>query len=488
MLRRTGAFVFAMVCLAQVEAHAFKWESIDPVVIGGRFQYFTVVDRASVPFRWNTTTQSRRDLTRLMLDLDADTRYGDLYLKGSALWDLTRPSQIQKRFLFEQGDYLWSQDLNSIDYSLRLFANERRFITYDAVAPLLKDDLVGSGQDNLGVRFDTRIKNTVDVIGLYSSLGDANDGLRDIGYLRTAYRGPLILSASYLLDHPGGIIDSNHAIFKIEVSSSFKQAYGVVSYQRSGYSDRDVFFPSASEGEDAKSLPKDAAFFADLRLTSIRIPKAGSFKFIYNYAFVGESFFNDLGLAAEAQQTNSLTGLFRSTQSELNGRLSFRRSERFFFEEKDIDRWEGALWGRFRNGLDFWLRGETIDTTTPGFEDNGNFVDVALQRELSKVRTAIHVMWKDIDTIFSDKRFAWDGKLALSPNWGLYWRFLVSSQFDLGDMLYSRLEYRPNDRLFFVFGYGRTVIGDGPFLLEDQDIELSRFSSAQYTLLLRGDF
>ncbi len=485
-----GAILLAVVAGS---SYAIKWEAIEPVVIGGRFQYVTSRADESVPFPWNTTTQSSQDLTRLMLDLNADSRYGDLYLKGSAVWNRTRPSQIQKRFLFDQGDYLWAQTLENVDYSLRLFANERRFITYDMIAPLLLDDLVASGQDNLGVRVDTRIRRDVGITALYSSLGDRRERLRDIGYVKADYIGrPAIASLSYLLDHPGGVVKENRATFKLETAASYKQAYAILSYQQTGVSERDVFLPdggsNSTGGGLRSSLPKGAALFAEVRLTSVRVPKAGRLKFVYDYASIGDEFFNDLGLARGAQETNRLAGFFEASTVDLNARLVYARGERFYFEDKRIDRWDAAVWGRFANGMDFRVRGHVTDTRTPEFEDEGNFINVGVEKQVNKVRSGINVMWKDIDTIFSDTRFAWDGKLALSPNWGLYWRFILSESFDVGQTLFTRLAYRPNDRIFVIFAYGRKVIGDGPFILEDQDVELSRFDTAQYTILLRGDF
>jgi hypothetical protein len=492
MIKRAGIFAAVLVVLGCTGSQAIRLEALEPVVIGGRFQYLTSLDHRSVPFPWNTTAQSSEDLTRLMLDLTADTRYGDLYLKGSAVWNRTRPSQIQKRFLFEQGDYLWAQHLNKLDYSLRLFANERRFITYDMIAPLLSDDLV-AGQDNLGLRFDSQMKGGIGVTGLYSALGEGDVELRDITYLRTAYFGKWTnASASYLLDHPGGAVPTNHAVFKVEASASYKQGYAILSYQQSGFSNTSVFFPDGSfdwgSGSVRGLLPEGGALFAEARLTSIRIPKQGQLKLVYNYAMIGDQFFNDLGLARDAQESNRFAAYFVAWDVDVNARLEYGSSKRTFFEDKDIQRWEASIWGRLANGMDYWLRGGATDTKTPDFDDEGNFAHAALYHQVKKVRSGVHAMWKDTDTIFSDKRFAWDGKLALSPNWGWYWRLILSNQFDVGEMLYTRLAYRPNNRIFVTFSYGRRVIGDGPFVLEDQDIELSRFSTAQYSLFLRGDF
>jgi len=491
--RRTSYLCTVLFALIAGPSHAIEWEAIEPVVIGGRFQYVTALADESVPFPWNTTTQSSRDLTRLMLDLGAGTRYGSVYLKGSAVWNRTRPSQYRKRFLFDQGDYLFADSLQNLDLALRLFANERRFITYDMMAPLLLDDLVANGQDNLGIRADTRVRRGLGITALYCSLGDRRERLRDIGYIKTDYTGrPAIVSASYLVDHPGGVVRENRATFKVETAASFKQVYGIVTYEQTGVSESDVFLPgggaNSAGGGLRSSLPKNGALFAEIRLTSVQVPKAGRLKLVYDYASIGDEFYNDLGLARGAQETNRLAGFFTASTVDLNVRLWYARSRRFAVEEKKSDRWHAALWGRFANGMDFNVRGELLDTRTQEYEDEGNFINVGVEKQVNKFRSGVHVMWKDIDTIYSDTRFAWDGKLALSPNWGLYWRFILSESFDVGQTLFTRLAYRPNDRIWVVFAYGREVIGDGPFVLEDQDVELSRFGSAQYTILLRGDF
>lgn len=493
MISRARGSILLGACLVvwgHGDAAAIEWKAIEPLVFGGRFQYVTSLERQSVPFAWNTTTQSAEDLTRLMLDLTADTHYGDLYVKGSAVWDDTRPSQVSKLVTFGQGDYLWKQHLQSVDYSIHLFANERRFITHDMIAPLLHDDLVGN-DSNVGGRFDTTVKGSLGATLLYSALGGTHEAAREITYVRAAYAGwPVVGSVSYVLDHPGVASVENHAVFKAEVSTSYKRAHAVVSYHQAAYSGQSVFFPSGgpsgSGGAVCETLPENGALFAELRLRSVRLANAGHLKFLCSYACVGESFYNDLGLAKPAQEATELATYFSAATVDLRARVAYGTSKRSHFESEETRRWHATLWGRLANQMDFSARGELVDSrTSTGY---GSFVDLMLQKQLKKVRSGVHVMWKDVDTIFSDTRFAWDGSLAASPNWGLYWRFLVNEQFDVGDMLFARLSYRPNNSIFFTFSYGRQVIGDGPHLLEDQDVELSRFGTALYTILLRGDF
>lgn len=492
MSRRIAIAVFWVVLAAAGTTRALTLDALEPFVFGGRFQYATTLDKGSVPFPWNTTTQSSEDYSRFMLDLAVDTRYGDLYLKGAAVWDRTREAQIQKRFLFEQGDYLWTQRLDRLYYGLRLFANERRFITYDMIAPLLTDDLVASGEQTLGVRFDTRAADTWGATLLYSALGDHHDTLRHIGYVRGLYEGPVNANVSYLLDHPNDFTSTNHAVFKTELSGSYKQAYAILSYEQSGFGDGDVFFPGGSfdfgAGDVRDVLPLGGAVFAEARLTSLDLGSVGWLKLVYDYAFVGQDFSNDLGLARGSQETHDAAAFFVARSVDLNARLRYGRANRFYYEDATTDRWDGSIWGKFANGMDFWLRGSTTYRATSGSYENANYVDTAIEKRIKEIRSAVHVMWKDAGTIFSSTRFAWDGSLPLSPNWAFYWRFILNEEFDVGQMLFSRLSYRPNDRIFITFSYGREVIGNGPYLLEDQDIELSRFSTAQYRLFLRGDF
>jgi hypothetical protein len=235
------------------------------------------------------------------------------------------------------------------------------------------------------------------------------------------------------------------------------------------------------------ALPENGALFAELRVLSAPLGEAGRVKVLYSYACVGTSYDNDLSLTGPARETNEVSACFTAANRDFRSRLAYGDMKRWSFEDDGTRRWHASVWGRLVNGMDFSARGEIADSRTSS-DDDGNLADLSLQKQLKQVRSGVHVMWKDVDTIYSGTRFAWDGLLAVSANWALYWRFLVNDQFDVGEMLYSRLSYRPNNHIFLTFGYGRAVIGDGPYLLEDQDVELSRFGAALYTISLRGDF
>jgi hypothetical protein len=141
-----------------------------------------------------------------------------------------------------------------------------------------------------------------------------------------------------------------------------------------------------------------------------------------------------------------------------------------------------------RNGLWVLARGAIEEVDEAGENQDQNFVHLGLERRIKEVRSGAHVMWKDVDSEYSARLFAVDAKFPLSPNWGLYWRTVISRDFDIADALYVRLSYRPNDRIFATFGYGRQDFGDAPYLIEDRDIDLARASSAMYVISIRGDF
>lgn len=494
MTRKTivGVCVWLVLC---GRAGAVEWVAVDSLAVGGRFEYATLIDRDAVPFVWNAAGRSAVDVTRLMLDLTADTRYGNLYLKGSAIWDDTRQGDIQKRFRFDQGDYLWEQKLRRWRYSMRLFAGERRFFSHDMIAPLLDDDPIGRYDDNLGVRFDTTV-DRFKVTALFSSLGERRADARNIGFFKSGYSGRSVaVGGSYLIDHRGVNADSNHAVFKTEVSASYKKGYVVLAYEQSGCDDRSVFFPGGRfdwdkyEGDNVSGLlPNAAAMFAEGRISSLPIGRTGRVRLVYRYTLVGSEFFNDLGLLVGSQIRNTAAAYYVDTEVNVNARLVYNSIARLEFENSRTDKWDGGLWGTFRNGTEFLIRGSMRETDGVPYDDKGSLVHLALHHQLSKIKGGVHVLWRDIDTIFSATRFAWDGKFALSPNWGFYWRLVLSDQFDAGRTTYVRLAYRPSDRIFVTAGYGRSVIGDGPYLLEDGDIELSRFDSAVYRISLRGDF
>ncbi len=497
MVGRAPLITLALVAMGATESLAAGWRALEPLTVGARFEYRMQVDRDAAAFPWNTTSGSARDRTRLMLDLSAlDTGYGSLYIKGAALRDGSADNGADARFRFEQADYLWVR-ADRRGYAVRLFANQRRLFVNDMIAPLIDDDRISDAVDNRGLRFDGHVDERVSVSVLYSRLGNDFDEARGIAYLRGMYAARLaVLSASYLFDDPGVFGGRNHALFKTELSSAYKSIYGVVSYQQSAFKDESLFFPGGSfhfdrfDGDNFSAvLPQGSSLVAEARLGGISLRDQVTARLVYRYTATGSEFVNDLGQPGGSRIGHTAAAYFRSRRVSLDGRLRYRNHVRVRLESEEQESWEAAVWGMLRSGVEFFVRGAVGEVKDQfGFDSESNFIHLAVHHRMKKMRSGAHVMWKDLDTIFSERRFGWDGKLAFSPDWGLHWRFTVARGTRVREVLFSRLEYRPNNRVYATFGYGRDFLGDAPYLLEDDDLSLSNPRSAVYTIAVRGDF
>jgi hypothetical protein len=471
---------------------------IDAFSLGGRFEYDVSANSESSPFPWNWSGQSLRDRTRLMLELRAPgTKYGELYLKGVGVWSNTSDDDFRKRFWFRQGDYLWKQELDRWQYAVRLFANERRFWIGDMIAPVLYDDLAGKEPENRGIRLDARVGNPLEVTALYSVFARRLGSERRISYLWGLYSTRYAtLTASYLFKDPGNTGLRNQAVFKTEISSSYKQAFLVLAYQQSGYSEGGgLFFPSGSwhwgdtGGSLSDVLPDGAAFTGELRLTSLRLRDAGRVRIVYRYGAYRQDFINTLGTTRGSEVVQTAGAYFMANKVSVNGRLVYHNGARFTFQNQNSEWIETALWGHLNTGGDFLIHGGIGDIEDAlYFDTKKNFVHLAVHHQAKRIRAGAHIMWKDLDTIYSAREFAFDGKLALSPNWGVHWRLIVGGSFDVRQSVLARLEYRPNDRIFLTADYGRAFVGDDRFMLQDPDIDLFEVGDNVYSISVRGDF
>jgi hypothetical protein len=490
------AAFFIIACAA---AASFAWEVDEPVPleIGGRFTYGVVVRRDAVLFPWNITSNDISDPTRLMLDLSAgDRRMGRLYLKAAAFWEPHHKTPDGKRALFEQGDYFRRDAIGGGEVGIRLYANQRRFFTHSLIAPLLEDDRMEEYGDNIGARFDGTFADRIGVTALYSALGDELDRSTRIAYIRSAFAHKrFALAAAYAHENRPDDEALDTAVFKTELSAYFKQASLLVAYEQSGRGSG-LFFPSggihldAFEGDNfSRILPEEGAFIAEARLASLPVKQMGTVSLVQRY-FILRSLFEGR-VAGEGSGTYgySSAAYFLANEISLNGRLIYSRRERSGWESVIRDNLEASVWAQLRNGSEVFLRGGVGEASgSAPFTTEDNYIHAAWRYEKSKLRTGIHFMLKDVDTIFSERRFAWDCKLAFGGNMAIYWRAVIAHNSEPMDAIYARFEYRPNQRLFLTAGYGRSIFGDDPFVLEDADIYTLREVTPQYSLSIRGDF
>jgi hypothetical protein len=496
-----GRFIWLVITFA-----AWGWQlgvaaetaKLGPAVLGARFEYMLRLDEQPDPFPWNASTHSASDRTRLMLDLKVlGTPYGELYMKGAAQWRMAGPNDTQKRFRFEQGDYLWHQRLNSWGYSIRLFANERRFFTHDWTMPLLDDDRAGGTGDNRGVRADAEIDNKIRLTGLFSLLGDDASTSRKASYVRALFSQRIAsLSVSYLLDDPGSSGPRNRAAFKTELASAYRNVFGVLSYQQTGFDGKGWFFPKGSfdwGGYDGTNfgavLPRGGAASAEVRVSSLPVTKRGEMELVWRYDAVGEDVVDDLGTTAPSGVGQTVGAYFLAKDVSANASVLYRNRVRSGLENEKADWLDVGAWAALANGTEGFLRGgiARIEDVSV-FDTKTNFVHGAVRYRTHRLLAGAHAMWMDTGSGESATRYAWEGKLVLNPDWGFDWRLLLSHDYAVGQTAMFRLEYRPNNRIFAYVGYGQPYLGDDPFVLEDRQIGLLREGISEYTFVVRGDF
>jgi hypothetical protein len=301
-----------------------------------------------------------------------------------------------------------------------------------------------------------------------------------------------------LYDDPGITGLRRHALVKGELTAAHKHLFLALSYAQSGFggSGENPFFPSGNfewekfDGDNFSSvLPTGGAGIAEVRISPIRIRDIGNVRITWRYEAIREEFLSDLGSGNGNGIGHTTAAYFRSGASSLNARILYHTSVRSVLEHEKRRRVDAGVWGILKNGLSFLIRGSTGEIEDRFVLDSKqNFIHGALRYQTKKIRSDAHIMWKDLDTVFSERRFAWDGRVGLSPDFGLHWRLLLSRDFDVGRSAYWRLEYRPNNRIFAYLSYGRSFLGDDPFVLEDRDLGLARAGTSQIMMSLRGDF
>ena len=488
-------FVIWLATAAALSTASTAVAVVNPFIIGGRAEYRLQYEKEPTPFNGNVSGNSAVDRTRLMLDIqNKDNRYGLLYLKGSAIWDDIDPASGQKSFRFDQGDYLWQQQLERWDYGVRLFANERRFFVYDRISPMLDDDAVNN-DDNLGIRLDSGFLSGGNATALYSMVDNEFNTGRQIAYLKAGYDWQYFgLWGSYLFDDPGDYGRRNRASLRVEMTGAYRWFSLIAAFERTDADDKTLFLPDGSfdfsdfNGPSTVVSPGDA-LHAELRVNPIKVPD-GRLKFVWRYDLTGSKYNGDFSRIDDPAVVSTTPALFyRVDAVNFNARALYNHSSRNSLESETRDIGELGVWTTLRNGTDLLARARVarIDGVLPE-EDDQNFIHVGARYTKRKVRSGIHVMWKDIDTDFYGLRYAWDGKITVSANWRFQWRVVTDNTVGIGDQAFLRVEYRPNNRLYFVASYGREYIGDGPFVLEDRDVGLSRANDELYRLILRGDF
>jgi hypothetical protein len=497
MMRRVSTAVVCILVCAVSAPLALRLENPIPLEIGGRFSYGLRVQRYANEFPWNLASNTAGDHTRLMLDVTAgEGRPGELYLKSAAFRESDDKAPGQKLLHFEQGDYFWRGRSDRSELRVRLFANERRFFTHSFIAPLMDDDRTEEMGDNLGARVDGSLFNSIGITALYSALGNELERSSKIAYVRTTFAHHMFaISTAYAHENKADERLLDEAIIKTELSAYYKKATMIVAYEQSGRG-CGLFFPTGRFhferyiGDNfSRVLPDEGAFFAEARIAGLAMKQWGSVNLVHRY-FALKSAFSGQYIEAGSGTSGYTTGVyFLANEISLNGRIVYGKRTRSKLESEREESIEASVWARLKNDSEVFLRGGLSETSGSfPYVDEHNYIHGAWRYAKKKLRTGVHLMLKDMDTIYSERRFACDAKLSFGGNMAVYWRAVIAQNADPKDVIYARFEYRPNRRLFLTAGYGRSIFGDDPFLLEDADISALIEDTPQYTFSLRGDF
>ncbi len=497
-MRKRSSFLLAGILFATASTvYSLELKAPVPLEAGGRFEYEIRVKRDGSVFPWNYSSTTASDRIRLMLDLRAGgEKTGMLYLKGAAhQWNKSDPSG-QKYFEFEQGDYSWSGGTGISLIGFRVFANERRFFTNSFLAPLLDDDRLDGMGGNRGARLDGVFFDRLFFTWLYSALGDEYEKSNRLVYLKTAFTHDFLgLSLAYLNEDRSKLNLADAAVVKMELNTFYKWASLIFSYEQSG-TGSGLFFPTnrlylgSFVGDNFSSILPDAgAFFAEARLSALPLRKWGRIHFSHRYSSVGRSFIGDM-MNADIGSTGYTTGAyFTASEVSLNGRIVYTKRARLSVEDEKYEKAEASVWADFKNGSEVFLRGgigKTCDALP--FTTKENYVHAALKHRIRNLQSGVHLMFKDMETDFSEQRYAWDARLAFGGNLAIYWRAILTKNFTTSDAVYAHFEFRPGKRLFLLASYGKSFIGDDPFLLEDPHIDVIGDARPVYHFSVRGDF
>lgn len=483
MARRSSIAAYACVLVAAMgfarEAAAFRV----PVTSRARLDLRLTADEASAPWSWDAQSRSPLDESRFMVDATVgDTRTGVLYGKGAATWNDADDDAGRVMFTIEQGDYLYRWDHAEV----RAFGDERRFFTYDLGSALIDDDVVDDYQHRIGVRADGGAESVGGTL-LLSSLDDGSDEqLTSYAKVRAAWK-PLAASVSYQL-HDDEARD--HAIAKGEVAGFWKRATVVASYEQSGFGSG-VFLPEGdwdSFGDGyADASPENSATFLEARLARTRIGDAATFAGVYRYGRVGETYTNDLASTPAGTELHRL-GLYVShRQYALDGRVVLFDAERRAaeYEERGVAASARAF---LKDNSEMNLRGAVLDRTRDdGADRTTGWGHAIYRRSLQRFMGGVEAL---VDEIGADAvtRVGVETRINWSATSALYLRWIASGAVERSDAVYARLEFRPTARTWVTFAYGRAVVGDGPYFLEDDDALPTVHTEDVFTIVVRGDF
>lgn len=485
-LARAALVAAVLAPLSSRDAAAFGIRSPVPISSRARLDLHIVADEASAPWAWDAQSRSPLDQSRFMIDLTAgEARPGTLYVKGGVDWQDADAPGGDVAFAIEQGDYT----LGWRDVDLFAFGDERRFATGDLGAASMVDDDVERFQHRVGVRADVE----AGMFGgtLIGAELDEGSATRRLSYGKAGVAAePVTASVSYQLqDAPDG---QDHAVAYGELAGYWKRASVVASYEQSGFGSG-VFLPDGDWGHlgaggYGAASPDNSATFLELRLARANVGQAVSLAGVYRYAWTGDEYTNDLAAQRAGTELHRL-GLYASSRRyAVDGRVVVYDAERFAnsgYDERGVAATATAF---LRDNSEIYLRTALTDgTQDDGATRTAGVVHASYRRSLQRFMGGVDALVDEIG-IGAVARAGIEARVNWNATSAVYLRWMVTGAVERSDAVYARLEFRPTNRTYVTFAYGRDTTGDGPYFLEDRDAFPSVATEDVFTVTVRGDF
>jgi hypothetical protein len=481
----TGAIVFAAAALAS-GAQAIGVRSPVPVAVRARLDIRLTADETAVP-AWNLASRSPADSSRFMADATVGgSRSGRFYLKGVASWNQTDDALGRVAFRLAQGEYHYAwRDTSRTGVDVCAFGDERRFFTGELGTPIVDDDRVERFAHRLGIRVDGS-RGDLGAMYVAAALDEGpSSRVLQLGTARVA--GPHAFAAvSYLHNAPEQ--GDDHAIAKAEAAACVRWATMVASYEQSGFGSG-VFLPGGSWDELGSgyraAAPENSATFAEVRANRVAVGADGWLTATLHYDLAGADYVDDLAARRPGTVARGAWLDWSHRRYALDARLAWREETRFEFLEATRHSLELSAHAHLRDNSDMLVRAGVARDDAHDGEDAG-LVHVGYGRGLQRFSGRVDAMVDRIG-VASVASAGVEGRVNWNATSALYLRWIVRDAPPWTQAVFARLEFRPTRRTWFTVGYGRAVVGDDPYFLEENDWAPAPDSDGVVTFSVRGD-
>jgi hypothetical protein len=305
-----------------------------------------------------------------------------------------------------------------------------------------------------------------------------------LGSARLAGRHAFV-SASYLHNAPEQ--GDDHAIAKAEAAACFGRATAVVSYEQSGFGSG-MFFPSASWGEFdpgyRAAAPENSATFAEIRANRIAAGADGWITAAGRYELVGAEYVDDLSSRRPGTVAGEAWLDWSHRRYALDARLALRNQTRFEFLDASRRSIELCTRAFLRDNSGVLARGGLSRDDLDGQKREG-FVHFGYGRGLQRFSGRVDAMADHLGA-GAIASAGVEGRVNWNATSALYLRWIVRDATP-AQSVFARLEFRPTRRTWLTVAYGRDVVGDGPYFLEDEDSPPPPGADGVLTITVRGD-